>query len=153
LWVIYFCPLGVGSTDPIESGSNPDPQPWPQVWQPRVDITLERLESKLGGPARFKELCPMLFHLVKEEPVLRELTHLPQLLQLATFVTTNFNRKFETGEVNRLSAEAFLVTHCGAGDRLRLEPLVKTFFAVLHRLKAQLYAFNWLVSGISDILT
>jgi hypothetical protein len=149
----HFCPPGSRSTDPIESGSNPDPQPWPQVWQPRVDITLERLESKLGGPARFKELCPMLFHLVKEEPVLRELAHLPQLLQLATFVTANFNRKFETGEVNRLSAEAFLVTHCGAGDRLRLGPLIKTFFAVLHRLKAQLYAFNWLVSGINDILT
>ncbi len=148
----HFCPPGSGSTDPIESGSNPDPQPWPQVWQPRVDITLERLESKLGGPARFKELCPMLFHLVKEEPVLRELTHLPQLLQLATFLTANFNRKFETGEVNRLSVEAFLVTHCAAGDRLRLGPLIKTFFAVLHRLKSRLYAFNWLVPGTNDIL-
>ncbi len=121
-------------------------QPWPQVWQPRVDITLERLESKLGGPARFKELCPLLFHLVKEEPVLRELAHLPQLLQLATFLTVNFNRKFEAGEVNSLSAEAFLLTHCGGGDRQRLRPLVKTFFAVLNRLKDELYAFNWLVN-------
>ncbi len=24
----HFCPPGSGSTDPIESGSNPDPQPW-----------------------------------------------------------------------------------------------------------------------------
>jgi hypothetical protein len=118
-------------------------QPWPQVWQPRVDITLERLESKLGGPARFKKRCPMLFYLVKEEPVLRELTHLPQLLQLATYVTANFNRKFDAGEVNSLSAEAFLLTHCGAGERQTLKPLVKTFFAVLNRLKDELYAFNW----------
>jgi hypothetical protein len=85
----------------------------------------------------------MLFHLVKEEPVLRELAYLHQLLQLATFITANFSRRFETGEVNSLSVEAFLVTHCAAEDRLRLEPLVKTFFAVLNRLKGQLYAFNW----------
>jgi len=26
-FVGYFCPPGSGSTDPIESGSNPDPQP------------------------------------------------------------------------------------------------------------------------------
>ncbi len=44
----------------------------PQIWQPRMEITLDRLESKLGGPAKFKELCPVLFHLVKEEMVLKE---------------------------------------------------------------------------------
>jgi len=116
-----------------------------QVWQPRDEITLERLESKLGGPVRFKDQCPLLFHLVKDEQVLKELTHLPQLLRLASFITENFNRKFDTGEADSITVETFLMTHCGAGDRQSLRPLVNTYLAVFNRLKGLLYAFNWYV--------
>ena len=116
----------------------------PQLWQPRSDtITLARLESKLGGGGKFKEQCPMLFHLVTEECRLEEVVHLPELLQLARFMVTNFNRKFEPAETSDGTVEQFVMKYCGSGQRKWVLSRVKTFFAVFHRLQAMLFSFNW----------
>ena len=116
----------------------------PQLWQPSSEtITIARLESKLGGAERFKDCCPILFHLVKEELRLREVVHLPELLQLARFMVANFSRKFEPAETAEVTVEQFLMQHCGPSDRDWVLPLVGTFFAVFHRLKAVLFSFQW----------
>ena len=41
-----FCPPGSGSTDPIESGSNPNPDPDPQPWIMH-SLNDERMNEKL----------------------------------------------------------------------------------------------------------
>ena len=97
----------------------------------------------MGGAERFKDCCPILFHLVKEELRLREVVHLPELLQLARFMVANFSRKFEPAETAEVTVEQFLMQHCGPSDRDWVLPLVGTFFAVFHRLKAILFSFNW----------
>ena len=38
-----------------------------QFWQPREQIVVERIESKTGGPTKFKQHCPVVFHLLQEE--------------------------------------------------------------------------------------
>jgi hypothetical protein len=114
----------------------------PQLWQPHEDISLARVESKLGGTAKFKDRCPMLYHLLSEELVLQQLVHLPQLLQLVKFMKGKFNRKLEPTETEK-PVLAFLKTHMDAGEIKLLLPLVNTFFSVFTQLRIKLYAAGW----------
>jgi hypothetical protein len=62
-------------------------------WFPRDNITIDRIESKIGGAKQLSEKCPFLDHLLKEEHLLTELVHLPRLLELAKFLVRTYNRK------------------------------------------------------------
>jgi hypothetical protein len=112
----------------------------PQFWQPREEIVVERIEAKIGGSAKFKQNCPVLFHLLQEELVLKELFHLPKLLEFARYMTSNFNRKLETVEMDKINVKTFLLKHVPAGDEAYLKPMVKTFFDVFQRLQLKLFA-------------
>jgi len=105
-------------------------------------VTIERIESKIGGVEKFKKRCPILFHLLSEE-VLQDLCHLPQLLQLAQFMVDNFNRRFEAGETDEMSIKLFLQDHLDPADRKFLKPLIKIHLTLLDKLKAKLFSFNW----------
>jgi hypothetical protein len=112
----------------------------PQFWQPREEIVVERIEAKVGGSAEFKQNCPVLFHLLQEELVLKELCHLPKLLELARYMTSKFNRQLETVEMDKINVKMFLLKHVPTGDQAYLKPLVMTFFDVFQRLHLKLFA-------------
>ncbi len=59
----HFCPPGSGSTDPIESGSNPDPdqQPWLGI----RDISV-RIRIPGSGPLTNKPESPTLVFDIKK---------------------------------------------------------------------------------------
>jgi hypothetical protein len=111
-----------------------------QFWQPREEIVVERIEAKIGGSAKFKQNCPVLFHLLQEELVLKELYHLPKLLELARYMTSKFNRQLETVEMDKINVKMFLLKHVPSGDQSYLKLLVKTFFDVFQRLHLKLFA-------------
>jgi hypothetical protein len=58
-------------------------------------------------------------------------------------MTTNFGRRVEAAEADAVSAKEFLQQRLDARDRRSIRPLVETFFAVLNKLKADLFKFNW----------
>ena len=115
----------------------------PQIWFPRENVTLERIESKVGGPEKFKQNCPVLFHLLRNENVLKRLCFLPQLLRLADFMVTNFNRKLESAWTDETSVNAFLQNSLEYSDQKFVKPLVKVYFSVLNQVKAELFGHNW----------
>ena len=84
-----------------------------------------------------------MFHLLQEEAVLKELVHLPKLLELPRFMISTFNRKLETVETDKTSAKEFLLKQRTSGQSLK--PLVKTLSGVFDKLKLKLFAHGWCV--------
>ena len=114
-----------------------------QFWSPRDNVTVERIESKVGGAERLKQRCPLLAHLLKEEMFIAELAHLPQLLELGRFMVGNYNRKLEASETDKMSIKQFLLQEMDISDRKYVRPLVDVYLTVLSKLKINLFTFNW----------
>ena len=115
----------------------------PQFWIPRENITIERIEPKVGGAEKLKEKCPFLAHLLNEEPVLEQLVHLPRLIELTSFLVKNFNRQFDAVEANQMSIAEFVNQHMDPNDRKYTKPLIALFLSVLTKLRLQLSRFKW----------
>ena len=113
-----------------------------QFWFPRDNITIDRIESKVGGILELKKKCPFLAHLLKEEQALAEVVHLPKLVELSKFLIQKFNRQIEATDADKLTIVKFINQFMDADERKFVEPLIQLFLNLLIKLKQNIFNFN-----------
>ena len=114
----------------------------PQFWIPRDNLTIDRIESKVGGAKELMENCPFLAHFLKEEHLLSELVHLPRLIELSKFLVRTYNRQLEAAVTDKMTILEFLNRHMEANDRNCFQPIIELYLEILARQKQNLFNFN-----------
>jgi hypothetical protein len=114
-----------------------------QFWSPQDNITVEKIEGKVGGTKKLKEKCPFVAHLLREKDVLEQLIHLPNLIELNSFLIENYKMQFYKAESEQISIAEFVKRHVDQNDKRYITLLISLFLSVLKELKLKLRTFIW----------
>jgi hypothetical protein len=72
----------------------------PRFWMPRQRVNVASLTHKVGEK-RLAALCPVLTRFQREQVLLTEVQHLPDILKLQLFLVKKFSKRLESTEVSR----------------------------------------------------
>ncbi len=113
----------------------------PQFWHVRNDISIHRLEAKLGT-RHFEEKFPSIAKIFKEENALSNLHVLPKLNQLFSFVVNNFRHQFDIVDCDKMTIHDFTIQQLNDHERMKMIPVVDTFISTFNILKLEVFAYT-----------